>query len=230
MNRQEFCVQIVKCLENVWSENILFDFAVQVQGETIQCHRLILAACSEFFRACFRSEMRETTENSVILNDVSCDVFQLILKALYTGINVLTLENFMEVWRTVHLLQIHFMVQVCEEFAIEAVSMDTWEGIYAIAKLFESKTVLDKLHSFMLSDFEQFSTSPRFLHMSFKEVHQLISSDNVVVNDEEIVLNSVIRWVEFVPENWMNLDESLSDNHEVGNVCDFFKGYEERTR
>lgn len=63
MNRQEVCLQIVKCMENVWSENILFDFIVKVQGETIECHRFLLAACSEFFNALFRSGMKEAAEN-----------------------------------------------------------------------------------------------------------------------------------------------------------------------
>ncbi|XP_059175136.1 uncharacterized protein LOC131955165 [Physella acuta] len=221
MSKQEVCVQIVNSLANVWSENILFDFAVKVQDETVQCHRLILAACSEFFKACFRSGMREVTENCLVLKDVSCEVFRLIINTIYTGTSLLTLDNFTEVWRAANMLQVEVMINVCEEFAIRSCSLDTWENIYLHAKLFGSVKVLDKLHSFMLKNFEVIRHSTTFLQLSFKEVQDLIKSQDLVVSKEDLVLESVIQWVEYVDGKQQN--HILNDNHNYTISCNDVK-------
>ncbi|XP_059175119.1 kelch repeat and BTB domain-containing protein 3-like [Physella acuta] len=234
MNRQTFCDQIVKGLENVWNENILFDFAVKVQDETIQCHRLILAACSDFFKALFRSGMKEVTENCVVLKDVSCEVFRLIINTIYTGTNLITVDNFNEVWRAAHMLQINFLVTFCEEFAIKTCSLDTWENYYLHAKLLGSVKVLDKIHTFMLKNFEQIQQSTTYLQMSFQEVQELIENEDLFVSNEDVVLEAVIRWVEYVDE--MPPREHLSgkkimtnSNKDLGNETDFHNKNEENT-
>ncbi|XP_059175118.1 uncharacterized protein LOC131955145 [Physella acuta] len=212
MNRQEFCVQIVKGLENVWDENILFDFAVKVQNDTIKCHRLILAACSDFFKALFRSGMKEANEKFMVLDDVSCEVFRLILNSIYTGTSLITPDNFIEVWRTAHMLQVNFLVKFCEEFAIETCSLDTWENIYFHAELLCSEKVLDHLRNFMLKNFEHIRCSKTFLELSFAEFQNFIKSQDLVVVKEDLVLESVINWIHYVPTSRININKCLNDN------------------
>ncbi|XP_059158702.1 kelch-like protein 8 [Physella acuta] len=206
MNSPEICTEVVKCLGIVWTDKKFLDFTIKIHNDTITCHKLVLAACSEFFQALFRSGMREITENCVELKDVSYEIFQLILKTLYTGVNVLTLDNFIHVWRAVHMLQINFMIKMCERFANNAITMDNWENIYVTAKLFGSTFVLDKLQSFMLRNFEKISISATFLQLPFIEVCELIKSQDLRVSSEDIVLESVIRWVDCYAPNNANTD------------------------
>ncbi|XP_059170030.1 kelch-like protein 8 [Physella acuta] len=217
MGKQDVRAQIFKGLENVWDENILFDYAVKVQDETIQCHRLILAACSEFFKALFRSGMKEVTENLCVLNDVSCEIFRMILNTLYSGEIVLTLGNLFEVWRCANMLQIRFLVDLCESFAIENTTVDTWVNMYTNAKRFNIKRVLDHLHIFMLKNFEHIRNSTIFLQMSFNEVRDLIKSQDLVVYKEDLVLKSVIKWAEYSPDTNSDYNESIEGLNEI--VC-----------
>ncbi|XP_059175125.1 kelch-like protein 8 [Physella acuta] len=200
MGKPDFCTQIVQSLENVWAENILFDFAVRVHDEIIQCHRLILAACSDFFKALFRSGMKEATENCVEIKNVSCEVFRLILKSIYTGTSLLTLDNFIDVWHAAHMLQVKVMINVCEEFAITSCSLDTWENIYLHAKLLCSDRVLDNLNRFMTRNFEHIIYSSTFLQMSFLEIKNVIKVQYLEVGKEDVVLESVMKWVEWDTE------------------------------
>ncbi|XP_059164654.1 kelch-like protein 9 [Physella acuta] len=152
--------------------------------------------------------MREVTENCVVLHDVSCDVFTLILRTLYTGVDILTSQNLLDVWRAVHMLQIAFMVKLCEDFAIETVAMDTWEQIYTNAKLLDSENVLEHLQKFMIKNFEQISLTSTFLQLSFEELRNLIKCQDLVVSKEDLVLEAVIRWVNFVQIMTAELKES----------------------
>ncbi|XP_059158706.1 kelch-like protein 8 [Physella acuta] len=206
MNTLEIRSEIVKCLGIMWTDKMFLDFTIKIQNDTITCHKFVLAACSEFFQALFRSGMREVTENSVVLKDVSYEIFQLILKTLYTGVNVLTLDNFIHVWRAVHMLQISFMVKMCESFAAKSITMENWENIYVTSKLFGSTTVLDKFHSFMLRNFDQISLSSTYLQLTSNEVRNLIKSQDLCVSSEDIVLESVIRWVDCYAPNNANTD------------------------
>ncbi|XP_059158688.1 kelch-like protein 8 [Physella acuta] len=211
MTSPETCTEIVKCLGIVWTDKMFLDFTIKIQDDTITCHKLVLAACSEFFQALFRSGMREVTENCVVLKDVSYEIFQLILKTLYTGVNVLTLDNFIHVWRAVHMLQINFMVKMCERFAAKSITIDNWENIYVIAKLLASTFVLDKLHSFMLQNFDQISLSSTYLQLTPNEVRDLIKSQDLCVSSEDIVLESVIRWVDCYAPNNANTDIKITN-------------------
>lgn len=205
----------MKCLEHVWREKQLFDFTVKINEETIQCHRLMLGSCSEFFQGLFRSGMREVTDNCVVIQDVSSEVFHLIIKALYTGVNILTSENFIDIWHAVHQLQITFMVDLCENYAIKSISKDTWGKIYVNSKYLCSELVLDKLQTFMLNNFDQISHSSTFLQLSFTEVEDLINSQELVVHNEDNVLEYVIRWVEYITEINLIYDDDTSTNNGV---------------
>ncbi|XP_059158697.1 kelch-like protein 8 [Physella acuta] len=206
MNSPEICTEIVKCLGIMWTDKKFLDFTIKIKDDTITCHKLVLAACSEFFQALFRSGMREITENWIELKDVSYEIFQLILKTLYTGVNVLTLDNLIHLWRAVHMLQINFMVKICEIFAAESITMENWENIYVTSKLVGSTIVLDELHCFMLRNFDQISLSSTYLQLSSNEVRNLIKSQDLCVSSEDIVLESVIRWVDCYAPNNTNTD------------------------
>ncbi|XP_059175108.1 kelch-like protein 41b [Physella acuta] len=199
MSNSKTCSSIVQCLGNLQEDKLFLDFTVVVGETSFRCHRLVLAACSEFFQALFSSGLREATENSVVLQDVSSEVFQKILSALYSGQIDLTSENYTNIWRAANKLQVMFLVDLCEKFAIEAITMETWEKIYETASELSSKRCLDQFHLFMLKNFEKIRLSPTFLLMSFKEVKDLIKSQDLVVSVEDLVLDSVIKWVEYEP-------------------------------
>ncbi|XP_059164225.1 kelch-like protein 40b [Physella acuta] len=180
------------------------DFTVKIDDESIKCHRLILAGCSEFFQALFRSRLREVTDNSVVLHDIPSEVFKTILNTLYSGEIDLTSENSIEIWRAVNMLQIMFLVELCESFAIDAIAIETWGNIYETAAQLSSKRCLDQLHIFMLKNFEEIRHSPTFLTMSVNEVKDLIKSQDLVVSKEDDVLESVLKWVAYVPKIMIN--------------------------
>jgi len=42
--------RVLGVLQDFRERGALFDFRIRVQGETLPCHRCVLAACSDFFR------------------------------------------------------------------------------------------------------------------------------------------------------------------------------------
>ncbi|XP_059170048.1 uncharacterized protein LOC131951707 [Physella acuta] len=214
MEAPELHTYIFKSLENVWTNKLLCDVTVKVQDDTFECHRLLLAVASDFFMALFRSGMKEVTENFVVLHDIPSEAFHLILKGLYTGANVLSAENYIDVWRAAHQLQIQTVIHLCEHFASKNITADTWETIFTVAKSLQSERVLAKLQEYMINNFNEVCISPIFLQFTFEDLRDLIKSQDLVVSSEDLVMESVIRWVNYDPKVKNERKEGTKELHE----------------
>ncbi|XP_059171541.1 uncharacterized protein LOC131952738 [Physella acuta] len=192
---------IVENTDNLLEENELLDYIVKVEDENFRCHRVILAASSHFFRALFRSNMKEEKEGCVTLSGMSAPTFQFILKSLYTGEVDLRSDNFIEVWQAADQLQVDFIVQNCEDFACEVIALENFEVIFKTAKSLNSKKVLDIRKTFLLEKFDEVSGTDVLMDLEFNDFNELIGSHDLKVSSEDIVLSTVMKWVEYFPEN-----------------------------
>ncbi|XP_055896497.1 kelch-like protein 41b [Biomphalaria glabrata] len=188
---------IVKCLNTFWTRHEDEDFEVNIEGETIRCHSFMLASCSEFFGGLFRSNMKEKLEMKVDLQNIPMKTFQLILQTLYTGCELLTKDNVLEVWSAVHQLQIHFLVQHCEDFVLNNISLDTFEAYKRYASFLQSEKISEGVFNYKLENFMTLRKTEIFLRLDYEELLELIESDGLIVASEDLVLQSVFEWINF---------------------------------
>ncbi|XP_059170038.1 kelch repeat and BTB domain-containing protein 3-like [Physella acuta] len=189
--------KVSNCLNKLWGDKENCDFTVQIGEVSIKCHSIILAACSPFFLGLLRSGMKEANEGRVVLQNVSASNIQLILKTLYTGEDVLSLDNFIEIWHAVDMLQFEFLVDLCETFATKNIKLENFSEIFSTANLFNSKLVLSSVKTFMIQNFESIYTSKRFLELSFDEMCFIVSSHALHFNSEHPVLELILNWAEY---------------------------------
>ncbi|XP_013060865.2 uncharacterized protein LOC106050447 [Biomphalaria glabrata] len=189
--------RIVQSIEKFWNRHENEDFQVNIDGQTIRCHSFILASCSEFFASLLRSNMKEKLEMKVDLQNIGLEIFQLILRMLYTGNDLLTKDNVLEVWAAVHQLQIDFLIQQCEDLILENLSLETLETYKTQADFLQSKKVSKGVFKYMLEHFMTIRATQAFLRLNFEELLKLIESDSLVVTSEDLVLQSVFEWINF---------------------------------
>nr|KAI8751633.1 kelch-like protein 40 [Biomphalaria glabrata] len=187
--KQEVAYGIVQGLSDFWKCEELQDFTVTLGATKFGCHRFLLAACSGFFRGLYRSGMKETELKCVTVEDISSETFELILETLYTGHGVLTNDNVIDIWRAAHQLQIPFLIKECEEFAIATLSLDNYIEYYKIAKLFESKEVLEVIWSFILKNANSFFQTNLYFEMQISDVLKLIKSQDLETTSEDDVMH-----------------------------------------
>ncbi|XP_059171634.1 kelch-like protein 40a [Physella acuta] len=191
---------ILKNTEKLLLDNIFLDFTVKVDDVSLQCHRIFLAASSHFFRALLMSDMKEAKEGCVTINGISLKTFQHILKSMYTGKVPLTTDNFIDIWQAADQLQIDFIVTHCEDFATKAISVENIESVINTAKAFKSEKVLDALKSFMLNNFRILMNDKPIMELEVKDFNELIDSRDLKVENEDWVIQTVLKWVDYWPK------------------------------
>ncbi|KAI8770743.1 kelch protein 40 [Biomphalaria glabrata] len=213
--KQEVAYGIVQGLSDFWKCEELQDFTVTLGATKFGCHRFLLAACSGFFRGLYRSGMKETKLKCVTVEDISSETFELILETLYTGHGVLTNDNVIDIWRAAHQLQIPFLIKECEEFAISTLSLDNYIEYYKIAKLFESKEVLEVIWSFILKNANSFFQTNLYFEMQISDVLKLIKSQDLETTSEDDVMHALLKWVEFRPRQDDDSEDSIKEQSDI---------------
>ena len=72
-------------MKDMVNDESFSDIIFLIGDEQVHAHKLILMQQSEYFRAMFRSNMRESKENQVEIEDCSKAVFLLLMEYLYTN-------------------------------------------------------------------------------------------------------------------------------------------------
>ena len=72
----------------------------------LQAHRVVLSACSDYFRAMFTDPMRERSQDEIQLSGIDAKGLELVLEYIYTSKLSLDLSNIQTVLSTATHLQI----------------------------------------------------------------------------------------------------------------------------
>jgi speckle-type POZ protein len=81
-------------LEELFNDMSFSDVSFNIGGREFPAHKIILAARSEVFAAMFKHPMREQSTNQIKIEDIEPEVFQEMLRFIYTGrVSTLTMET-----------------------------------------------------------------------------------------------------------------------------------------
>ncbi|XP_059149765.1 kelch-like protein 24a [Physella acuta] len=161
---------VFTCIGEKESRERFTDFTVVVQDVKFRCHRFILSACSTFFEALLRTDMKETSEGTVALGGMEPATFSLILDVLYAGANILSTENMFVVWHASNQLQIDFLIKTCEEFVIKNMTSSNCWTVYNEATKLDSAKVLGDVRKYLTVNLPDVIVSDSFMCLSLDDM------------------------------------------------------------
>ncbi|CAL1547250.1 unnamed protein product, partial [Lymnaea stagnalis] len=207
---------VQKCIGQQWTHDDYSDVTVVVEDMEFHCHKFMLSSCSSFFNGLLRAEMRESIENRAVLKSMSKETFAVIINAVYKGENGLTKENILPVWRATIFLDIPFLIEMCEYFVSQDISLTNFEIYYESAKLLGRTHVLRLLHNFMIRNFQQINDRKTFFELSAEEICNMVDSHFLKVDSEDVVIESILQWINYEHHDVEMLvdgstDDSLDD-------------------
>lgn len=84
----------------------LCDVVLMVENKEFPAHRIVLAACSDYFCAMFTSDMAESQKTEVTLQGLSADIMEVLLDFVYTESVKVSVENVQALLPAACLLQL----------------------------------------------------------------------------------------------------------------------------
>ncbi|XP_050016802.1 kelch-like protein 24 [Alexandromys fortis] len=175
--------------------HIFTDVIICVEGEKFPCHRAVLSACSNYFRAMFCNGHKESREMLVEIKGILAEAMDCFLQFVYTGKVKLTTENVQYLVEVSSLFQVNGLCDECVHFLEEQLDPCNCIGIQRFADTHSLKTLFAKCQTFALQTFEDVSQHEEFLEIDKDGLIGYICNDELIVRKEEIVFEAVMRWI-----------------------------------
>lgn len=188
------CLNGLSVLRN---DQRLTDVVIKVDdGSEFPAHRSVLAACSPYFLAMFCSDMKETSKSSITIHDIPGPVMAAVLNYCYTSTISIGVENVQEVLPAACLLQLAWVKEVCCEFLRLQLCATNCLGVRFFADTHSCTELKEAAHSYAQQNFLDVQESEEFLELSANGLIELVKSEELNVQSEEQVYESVMKWVE----------------------------------
>ncbi|XP_005797886.1 kelch-like protein 40 [Xiphophorus maculatus] len=173
----------------------LVDCVLKIKDKEFPCHRLVLCACSSYFRSIFLSDLDESKKREIVLEDVEPGVIGLILKYLYTSKINVTEQNVQDIFAVANMYQIPSIFTVCVSFLQKRLSLSNCLAIFRLGLMLDCPRLAVSARNYACERFQLISKDEDFLQLNATEVAAILTNDNLNVETEEVVFEALMRWV-----------------------------------
>lgn len=195
-------------LKDLLDEKKFIDCTLKAGDKSLPCHRLILSACSPYFREYFLSEIDEAKKKEVVLDNVDPAVLDLIIKYLYSASIDLNDGNVQDIFALASRFQIPSVFTVCVSYLQKRLAPGNCLAILRLGLLLDCPRLAISAREFVSDRFVQICKEEDFMQLSPQELISVISNDSLNVEKEEVVFEAVMKWVRTDKENRVkNLSE-----------------------
>lgn len=173
----------------------LCDITIQVQGSNFKAHKVILAGSSPYFEAMFTGELEESRKSTVVIHNISPPIMSLLIEYCYTSSIEITQDNAQELLPAAAILQLNWVREMCCEFIQHQLDSSNCLGIRCFADTYGCQTLQDAADVYAQQHYLEVLDSHEFLELSSEDLATLLESEDLNVQSEEQVFDSVMVWV-----------------------------------
>ena len=190
----------MKSLNKLRQNEEYTDVTLQSGDVHFQCHRVVLAAASDYFKAMFKCALKESKSDTVQLT-IEPDVLTSVLDYVYIGEIELTIDNVKSVVKACDVLQLPRLMTGCEEFMVAQTNAANCVGFHGFAASYQLHKLQRKVKEVMLGEFSSVALTDHFKQLSCNELVELVKDDELNVTNEDVVFESVLGWVRHDVDN-----------------------------
>lgn len=175
----------------------LCDLTLKVNGKEIRAHRVVLAACSPYFRAMLTTGFVESNLGTISLQDCEENAVERLVGFLYTCKLNLNESNVENILRAAALFQIELVVQKCADFLETLIRIENCLGIQSLAMQYSLRNLETKASNFISWNFMEVSRESEFVLIPVTQLSAIVGSDRLQIKMEEDVFEAVVRWYKY---------------------------------
>lgn len=160
-------VNMKQCRDN----DVLCDAQFEVDGRIVRAHKIVLASRSQYFRAMFTSQMKESFECVIKISNVSYKIFSSIIDFLYTGQIELTNHNIESLFHLSHLYDIRQLQIICISYIHSHLCLYNCKNLYLLCVLYRcTYHLIGIIHAFICDHFDLIVSSGEISHWSYDDL------------------------------------------------------------
>ncbi|TNN32882.1 Kelch-like protein 40b [Liparis tanakae] len=182
-------------LSDLLENDKLVDCVLKIKDKEFPCHRLVLCACSAYFRSIFLSDLEESKKREIVLEDVEPGVMGLILKYLYTSKINVTEQNVQDIFAVANVYQIPSIFTVCVSFLQKRLSLSNCLAIFRLGLMLDCPRLAVSARNYACERFQLVSRDEEFFQLLPGELAAILANDSLNVETEEAVFEALMNWM-----------------------------------
>lgn len=183
-------------LKELLNENKLIDCVLKIGDRSIPCHRLILAACSPYFRELYFSEEGdESEEKEITLENLDVNIMENIVNYMYSAEIDINDNNVQDILVVANRFQIPSVFTVCINYLQKQLSQKNCLAVYKLGLMLSCPRLAVAARDYIAERFELLSKETEFLELTRHELFAIIGADALNIEKEEVVYEVLLKWV-----------------------------------
>ena len=186
--------QFMKSLQKLRQNDEYTDVTLQSGDVNIPCHRNVLAAASDYFKAMFQCGLKESTSNTVQLT-MEPEILRNVVDYIYTGEFELTVDNVENLVKSADVLSLERLKTTCADFMISQVDPHNCFQLCRFSTLYGLDQLQKVTRQFICAEFKTVAFDVEFKELTSSELIEFLKDDAVNVANEDVVFEAVIGWI-----------------------------------
>ncbi|OVA12569.1 BTB/POZ-like [Macleaya cordata] len=154
----------------------LSDVTFLVEGRRFYAHRIALLASSDAFRAMFDGGYREKDARDIEIPNIRWEVFELMMRFIYTGSVDVTLDIAQDLLRAADQYLLEGLKRLCEYAIAQDISLENVSNMYELSESFHAMSLRNTCILFILEHFDKLSDKPGTSDISHRCVITVVVS------------------------------------------------------
>ncbi|KAG8580100.1 hypothetical protein GDO81_007140 [Engystomops pustulosus] len=179
------------------------DLKIIVEGKEFEVHQNILASCSLYFKDLIKRSSKEQAKNGekleLAMSNINAEVLELLLEFVYTGSLIIDSANAKILLEAASKFQFHTFCKVCVSFLEKQLTANNCLGILAMAEAMQCVELYNMAKAYALQNFPEVANQEEILNISREDFVSYISNDSLNTKAEELVYETVIKWIKKEP-------------------------------
>ncbi|KAK1170338.1 kelch-like protein 29 [Acipenser oxyrinchus oxyrinchus] len=180
------------------------DLKIIVEGKEFEVHQNVLASCSLYFKDLVKrssSESRNGEKLELAMANIDADVLELLLEFVYTGSLIIDSANAKTLLEAANKFQFNTFCKVCVSFLEKQLTASNCLGVLAMAEAMQCTELHNMAKAFALQNFPEVASQDEILGISKEDFISYMSNDSLNTKAEELVYETVIKWIKKDPVN-----------------------------
>ncbi|XP_057800870.1 ARM REPEAT PROTEIN INTERACTING WITH ABF2-like [Salvia miltiorrhiza] len=151
--------------EQYVNDSRLSDVTFLVEGKQFYAHRICLLASSDAFRAMFDGGYRERDAKDIEIPNIRWDVFELMMRYIYTGSVEVNLDIAQDLLRAADQYLLEGLKRLCEYTIAQDISVENVSLMYELSEAFNATSLRHACILFILENYDKLYVMPWYCEL-----------------------------------------------------------------